>query len=113
MSFEQFDRYWDGTHGALVVSIPEFTRHVRRYSQAHIVDPTYDGAGMAWKRADYDGIAEVWFDDPTAMSTAFNEPQFMAQIAPDDEKFVDAVHTQLFTLREIEKLPGTNTMYSR
>ena len=104
MSFDQFDRYWDGTHGALVVSIPEFTRHVRRYSQAHIVDPTYDGAGMAWKRADYDGIAEVWFDDLAAMTTAFNEPRFVALLEPDDEKFIDPAAVAIMVTEEIEKI---------
>ncbi len=104
MSFEQFDQYWDGTHGDLVVSIAEFTRHVRRYSQAHIVDPTYDGAGMAWKRADYDGIAEVWFDTPAAMTTAFNEPRFVALVGPDDQKFIDPSAVCIMVTEEIEKI---------
>lgn len=104
MSFEQFDRYWDGTHGRLVVGIPEFTRHVRRYTQAHIVDPRYDGAGMAWKRADYDGIAEVWFDNLSAMTTAFNEPRFVALVGPDDEKFIDRDAVAIMVTDEIEKI---------
>ena len=57
MSFEDFDRYWDGLHSELVVGMSEFTRHVRRYSQSHIIDPTYGGKGMAWTRANFDGIA--------------------------------------------------------
>ena len=58
-----------------------------------------------------DGIAELWFDSITDMVAAFNEPKFMEKIAPDDEKFVDAVDTQLFTLREIEKFPIQTNMY--
>lgn len=104
MSFAQFDQYWDGTHGDLVVSIPEFTRHVRRYSQAHIIDPTYDGAGMAWKRADYDGIAEVWFDNAAAMVTAFNEQRFVDLVGPDDAKFIDPSAVCTMVTEEIEKI---------
>ena len=109
MSFEQFDRYWDGTHGALVVGIPEYTRHVRRYSQAHIVDPTYDGAGMAWKRADFDGIAEVWFDNVNAMTTAFNEPRFVELVGPDAAKFIDREAVAIMVTNEIEKIPLNGT----
>lgn len=105
MSFEQFDRYWDGTHGRLVVGIPEFTRHVHRYSQSHIVDPSYDGAGMAWKRADFDGIAEVWFNNIEAMTTAFNEPRFVELVGPDDAKFIDREQVAIMVTNEIEKIP--------
>ena len=104
MSFEQFDRYWDGKHGSLVVGIPEFTRHISRYSQAHIVDPSYDGAGMAWKPADYDGIAEVWFENTQAMTRAFNEPRFIELVGPDDEKFIDRDAVAIMVTQEIEKI---------
>lgn len=105
MSFEEFDRYWDGTHGDLVVGIPEFTRHVRRYSQSHLVDPTYGGEGMAWKRADFDGIAEVWFDNLEVMTAAFNEPRFVASVGADDRKFIDPEAVSIMVTREIEKIP--------
>jgi uncharacterized protein (TIGR02118 family) len=105
LSFAEFDRYWDGTHGDLVIGIPEFTRHVRRYSQSHIIDPSYGGEGMAWKRADFDGIAEVWFDDLTAMTMAFNEPRFVEIVGPDDKKFIDPAGVSIMVTEEIEKIP--------
>lgn len=105
MSFEDFDRYWDGTHGDLVVGISEFTRHVRRYSQSHIVDPAYQGEGMAWKRSGFDGIAEVWFDNIDVMTAAFNEPKFVELVGPDDEKFIDREAVSILVTREIEKIP--------
>ena len=108
MSFEQFDRYWDTTHAGIVTSVPEFTRYVRRYVQAHLV-PEYSGIGDSnkltaqWGKADFDGIAELWFDSTAEMIAAFNDPQFIEKIAPDDQNFVDADQTQLFVLRELEK----------
>jgi uncharacterized protein (TIGR02118 family) len=105
MSFDEFDRYWDGPHGDLVVGIPEFTRHVRRYSQSHIIDPTYGGEGMAWKRADFDGIAEVWFDNLEAMTAAFNEQRFIEIVGPDDQKFIDTASTSIMVTHELEKIP--------
>ena len=105
LSFEEFDRYWDGPHGDLVVGIPEFTRHVRRYSQSHLIDPTYGGEGMAWKRADFDGIAEVWFDNLESMTAAFNERRFVEVVGPDDRKFIDPDSVSIMVTREIEKIP--------
>ena len=116
MSFAEFDRYWNVTHGAIVTSVPEFTRHVRRYVQAHLV-AEYTGDGdpskltSQWGKAALDVIAELWFDSIAEMITAFNEPKFMARIAPDDEKFVDAVGTQLFTLREVQKFPVMERLF--
>ena len=57
-SFEAFDRYWKDTHGDLVVGTDEFTKRLYRYSQSHLIDPGYGGEGMAWQRADFDGISE-------------------------------------------------------
>ncbi|WP_368680348.1 EthD domain-containing protein (plasmid) [Rhodococcus opacus] len=105
MSFEDFDRYWTGPHGDLVVGIPEFTRHVRRYSQAHLVDPDYAGDGMAWPKAAFDGIAEVWFDNIDVMTTAFNEPKFVELVGPDDAKFIDPESVSILVTEEIEKIP--------
>jgi uncharacterized protein (TIGR02118 family) len=104
MPFEDFDRYWDGPHGEMVIAIPEFTRHVHKYSQSHLIDPTYNGEGMSWKRAAFDGIAEVWFAS-LAMTTAFNEPRFVEAVGPDDEQFIDRTATSILVTREIEKIP--------
>ena len=109
MSFEEFDRYWNTTHAEIVTSAPEFTRHVRRYLQSHLVTD-YTGAGdtskltTQWGKAPLDGIGE--------MVAAFNEPQFMEKIAPDDEKFVGAAGTQLFTLKEVQKFPVLERLFS-
>ena len=72
MSFEEFDRYWEGNHGKVVMSVPEFTRHLRRYVQSHVkvgaasVFPSDDGG--------FDGYAELWFDDIDGLNKAFSEP---------------------------------------
>ncbi|NNL86771.1 MAG: EthD domain-containing protein [Myxococcales bacterium] len=105
MSFEAFDRHWDGPHGDLVVGIPEFMRHVRRYSQSHVVDPSYEGAGMEWQAAKIDGIAEVSFDDVDAMTAAFNEPRFVELVGTDDAQFIDGGAVSVLVTQEIEKIP--------
>ena len=83
----------------------------------HHLVTDYSGADDAskltnqWRKAPYDGIAELWFDSIAAMVTAFDEAKFMENIAPDDEMFVEGATTQLFTLREIEKFPLKRRIY--
>jgi uncharacterized protein (TIGR02118 family) len=110
MSFGDFDKYWLHNHGDLVLSVSEFTRHLRRYVQSHVVpdySPADSGSALLneWGAADFDGIAELWFDDIPGIVAAFNEPRCLEIIGPDDARFIDVPRTELMTVREIDKLP--------
>ena len=85
ISFAEFDRYWRERHAEVVKSVPEFTRHVRRYVQCHLSaeDTPFAVSGG------YDGVAELWFDDIESANRAFNEPRYLEVIRPDELKFVD------------------------
>ena len=39
--------------------------------------------------AKYDGITELWFDDASDIAALFNDPDYLAQIRPDEERFLD------------------------
>jgi uncharacterized protein (TIGR02118 family) len=85
MTHEEFAAYWRNHHGPVVKSVPEFTRHVRKYVQCHLVaDAVPLGAA-----GNYDGVAELWFDSVEELEAAFNEPRYLAIIRPDELKFVD------------------------
>lgn len=98
LTHEQFDAYWRESHGPLVRSVTEFTRHVRRYVQAHIAQADVPLA----QPGGYDGIAELWFDDVDALNRAFAEPRYLEVIRPDELKFVDLGKTRSFVTEEIE-----------
>lgn len=116
MSFENFCRCWNTTHAGLVTSVPQFTGHVRRYVQSHVVQD-YSGADdhskltNQWRLAPFDGIAELWFDDAADVIRAFNEPAFIEMIAPHDEHLVDQAGTRLMVVQEIEKFPNLAHRY--
>ena len=98
MSHEEFDRYWRDVHGPLVKSVEEFTRHIRRYVQCHgIASATPLGS-----EGQYDGIAELWFDDVASMELAFNEPRYLEVIKPDERKFVDLDKCVSYISEELE-----------
>lgn len=100
MEHAEFDRYWRHQHAAVIKSVPEFTRHVRRYVQCHLAaqDTPFLQAGG------YDGVAELWFDDVAAMNTAFNEPRYLEVIRSDELKFVDMERTVSLVTEELEVL---------
>jgi uncharacterized protein (TIGR02118 family) len=91
---EEFFRYWESVHGPIGARIPR----LRKLVQSHrltILGDTY--------RPDYDGIAELWFDDVQALLAARQSPEWKA--ASEDEAnfinhgkvayFVSAEHTIL------------------
>ena len=77
--------------------MPEFTRHVRKYVQCHIVQDSVPLGAVA----DYDGVAELWFDSPEEITRAFSEPQYLQIIRPDELKFVDLPKCISFVTEEV------------
>ena len=98
MTWEEFDAYWKNHHGTVVKSVPEFIRHVRKYVQCHLVK----GAMPLGAAGNYDGIAELWFDSVEELEKAFNEPQYLEIIRPDELKFVDLSKCMSFITEEVQ-----------
>jgi uncharacterized protein (TIGR02118 family) len=96
-SHEEFARYWRENHGPLVISVPEFIRHVRRYVQCHIVS----NSAPLGASSDYDGVAELWFDSVDELDEAFNEPRYLEIIRADELKFADLVNCVSLVTEEV------------
>jgi uncharacterized protein (TIGR02118 family) len=79
MSDEEFFHYWEHVHGPIGALIPG----VRRIVQSHRVQVPGDPRG-----ADYDGMAELWFDDKEALLEARQSAEWQAS-AGDEENFID------------------------
>ncbi|MBI3245145.1 MAG: EthD domain-containing protein [Deltaproteobacteria bacterium] len=97
MTHEEFSAYWRNHHGPLVRSVPEFIRHVKKYVQCHLVK----GALPLGAAGDYDGVAELWFDSVESLTTAFNEPRYLAIIRPDELTFADLSKSISFVTEEV------------
>lgn len=100
MSSEEFRRYWRDVHGPLVRSVPEFTRHVRRYVQSHAVSDHVPGVPTA--PSPFDGVAELWFDSLEDAARAYAEPRFHEILLPDGLKFFDPEGCVFLVAEEIE-----------
>ena len=97
LTWEEFDAYWKNHHGPVVKSVPEFIRHVRKYTQCHLLKGTMP-LGAA---GDYDGIAELWFDSVAELEAAFQEPRYLEIIRPDELKFVELSKCLSFITEEV------------
>ena len=91
LSLEQFSIYWHDIHGPIGRRIPG----LRRLVQSHPLVAT------PGQRMDFDGMAELWFDDVAALRTAQASAEWQASSA-DEANFIDPAHTALFLTEERE-----------
>jgi uncharacterized protein (TIGR02118 family) len=92
MTVEDFSRYWREVHGPIGRRIPG----LRRLVQSHPVPQPTDMGPPA-----FDGMAELWFDDLSALETARRSPEWLAS-TEDEANFVDKSRTAVFVTEERE-----------
>jgi len=79
MTDAEFFHYWKNVHGPIGARIPG----LRRLVQSHRVVIPEDKRG-----ADYDGVAELWFDDTDSLLAAHQSPEWKASTS-DEANFID------------------------
>jgi len=87
---EEFFRHWKNVHGPIGAQIPG----VRRLVQSHRLAVPEDRY-----QPDYDGMAELWFDDVQALLEARQSPQWKAS-SEDEAKFIDHSRVAYFVSQE-------------
>lgn len=81
ISREEFHSHWLAPHGEMACGIDT----LRAYVQCHRVRPGVPGL----PEADYEGIAEVWFDDVETAAAMGEHPVYAEQVQPDEANFID------------------------
>src|SRR5215831_15794894 len=87
---QEFFRYWKDIHGPIGARIPR----LRRLVQSH----RHDIPGDSY-RSDYDGMAELWFDDAEDLLAARETPEWKAS-TEDEANFVDSGKVAYFVSEE-------------
>ena len=95
MTLDEFSRYWHQVHGPIGRRIPG----LRRLVQSHLVPQPPDMGPP-----DFDGMAELWFDDVSALQVARRSPAGRASTA-DEVNFIDETRTAVFVTEE-QEIPG-------
>jgi uncharacterized protein (TIGR02118 family) len=87
---EEFFHYWKHVHGPIGARIPR----LRKLVQSHRVSVPGDR-----RQADYDGMAELWFDDMDALLAARQSPEWNAS-TEDEANFIDHDRVTYFVSEE-------------
>jgi uncharacterized protein (TIGR02118 family) len=100
LSRQQFQDYWRNTHAPLVASVAE-TLQIRRYVQLHSLPAETSEALRASRGApaDYDGVAELWFDSLEALAANGARPEAQAAgrlLLEDERRFIDLANSPLW-----------------
>jgi hypothetical protein len=87
MTREAFVKYHREVHAKLLRG-DEFTQSlVRRYEQAHNMGVTIPGIDLP--EHDFDGIAELWFDNLDDLVKYYTDDHYFEVIQPDEMRFID------------------------
>ena len=87
---QEFFHYWETVHGPIGLRIPL----LRRLVQSHRVDVTGDKV-----HPDYDGMAELWFDNAEALLAARESREWNAS-SEDEVNFIDHTRVAYFVSEE-------------
>ena len=87
---DQFFNYWRNVHGPIGARIPG----LRRLVQSHRVRKADDA-----RETDFDGMAELWFDDLAALLAARTSAEWKAS-TNDEQNFIDPDRTAYFVSEE-------------
>ena len=96
MTDEEFFKYWKNVHGPIGARIPG----LRRLVQSHCINVSGDA-----RPADFDGMAELWFDDMAALLEARKRPEWQAS-GEDEKNFIDERRVAYFVTAEHEIISG-------
>lgn len=91
MSVEAFQDYWREKHAPIVPRTPE----IRRYVQSHAAPESY-----AARPPEYDGVAELHWDNLAAFERAWHSPEMQQEQFGDVRHFLDTRATLAFLAEE-------------
>lgn len=109
LSPDEFYEYWSGVHSRLAIETAT-TMRMRRYVQNHrrrhpIGEAFQSSRGCA--AADFDGVAEAWWDSFEVMAEAAGStpPEVGAAILQDEGRFVDMKRSLIWFAEEKQFWP--------
>jgi uncharacterized protein (TIGR02118 family) len=91
---EQFIRYWAEVHAPIGARIPGLRKLVHSYTLTVPEDV---------RPANFDGMAELWFEDLATLLRARQSPEWQASTA-DEANFIDPTRCAYFVTEERQVL---------
>jgi len=106
LSRAQFQDYWRNQHGPFFMKNANVMK-AKKYVQSLTLDTPLN-QGLRESRgmlAEFDGVAEVWFDSEEDLIEAMSSPEgqeLSAALLKDESNFVDHSKSSAFIVREEE-----------
>ena len=95
-TYDRFIQYWREVHAPVFAAQLESKKHVRRYIQDHRTGDALPGTTSS----NFDGVAEIWFDDISGAKAFFGSDGYQKNVIPDEEAFMDRKRCELLYTRE-------------
>ena len=92
---EEFLDHWRNSHGPLIASLPNLSRHLLRDEQH-----ARSEAGPMSGSPGCDGVTEQWFNSIDDFIGFCSEPDYQTYIAPDEQRFLDMGRVQFIICEE-------------
>lgn len=92
LSDAEFTRYWRDVHGPIGARLPG----LRRLVQSHVAP-----GSAAIRPPDYDGLAELWFDDLESLDAARRTLEWRLS-TEDEARFIDPSRVAILITEEHE-----------
>ena len=104
MTREEFKDYWMNSHGPFFMSNAD-AMGAKKYVQSHTLDtPLNEGLRTSrGMQAEYDGVAEVWFESEEALIEGMSSPEGQklgAALLEDEGNFIDHTKSSAFIVNE-------------
>ena len=106
MTREEFRDYWENRHGPFYMKNAA-KMGAKRYVQSHTLNtPLNEGLRASRDMlAEYDGVAEVWFESEDALVAGMSSPEGQelgAALLEDERNFIDHSRSSAFIVEEVE-----------
>ena len=95
-TYNKFIQYWREVQAPLFAAQLEWKKYVRRYIQDHRTSDALPGTTAS----NFDGIAEIWFDDISGAKAFFGSDGYQKNVIPDEEAFMDRKRCELLYTHE-------------
>ena len=92
----QFSEYWLHAHAPKIVALPGAQQVVKSYIQQVAMSDLPGGLPVA----DFDGMAELWFDDLQSAMTIMGSREYLETIPTDEPNFIDPTATRIMVTHE-------------
>jgi uncharacterized protein (TIGR02118 family) len=95
-TYDEFLKYWREKHAPLFAAQSASKTYVRRYTQDHRTGDALPGTTAS----NFDGVAEIWFDDISGAKAFFGSDSYKQNVIPDEEAFMDRKRCELLYSHE-------------